>query len=368
MAARLSEMMITTFKTLDTEDDQNSVAPRFCSLVIPLVCSIMALDAARSFFPGKWVNIFCGENDQSTRGFWGSNKNSYKLQIAEAFDVFTSTSLKCEYRGDSGVPCVNRYASHQCHQNDKGEVIGPGYYDSQLLDELVIQWENSLYSRLNALDNEIDSQDTRQARRNATWRMHREAVEGLYSVVKTLENADLMMCSWCFCNDSSEFLACGHGICNACLAEIAIPSGMDQRLKVVESCSLHTPWRLFEPPLHFFQLPVQIGPRILSLDGDSGHEVIQTAILKDVENHFGRQIPIRHFFDLIGGSGTGGLLAIGIGQGNWGLGESATSLLNLQRDSYGRMPNDAIKKVFGGDFKSQRIIGSRVSTKRKGNI
>ncbi|KAM0370021.1 hypothetical protein ACHAPY_010700 [Fusarium culmorum] len=63
MAARLSEMMITTFKTLDTEADQNSIAPRFCSVVIPLVCSMMALDAARSSFLGKWVNIFCGETD-----------------------------------------------------------------------------------------------------------------------------------------------------------------------------------------------------------------------------------------------------------------------------------------------------------------
>ncbi|RKL16299.1 hypothetical protein BFJ70_g15151 [Fusarium oxysporum] len=363
MAARLSELMITTFKAFDTNGDRNSIVSGFCGVVAPLVCSIMALDAARSFesLPGRWVDIFCGETDQSTQSFWGSNKNSYKVQVVEAFDLFTSMSLKCEFQGTSGGQCVNKNATHQCHQNGQGVVIGHGSYESQLFDELMVQWDNSLHSGLQALDQEIDSQDTPQATRNATWRIHRLAVEGLYSAAKTLEISDLMVCSWCFCNDSSEVLACGHGICNACLTEIAIPaSEMDQRLKAVHSCALHNPSRLFEPPLQFLQLPAQIGRRILSLDGDGGHGVIQTSILKDIENQLGGEIPIRHFFDLIGGSGTGGLLAIGIGIGNWDVDKSATRLLNLQVKPFlERTPEDAIEEVFGQDVTRQRIIGSR---------
>ncbi|KAF5245991.1 hypothetical protein FANTH_7081 [Fusarium anthophilum] len=323
----------------------------------------MALDAARSFksLAGRWVDIFCGETDKTAQSCWGSNKNSYKVQVVQAFEIFTSMSLKCEYQGDHGERCVNKNATHQCHQDRHGDVIGYGSYESQIFDELMVQWDNRLHSGLEVLDQEIDIQDTPQAMRNTTWRIHKSAVEALYSAVETLEIPDLMVCSWCFCNDSSELLACGHGICDACLAEVAMPaSEMDRRLKAVNTCDLHNPSRLFEPPLQVFQLPVRIGRRILSLDGDSGHGVIQTNILKDIETQLGGEIPIQHFFDLIGGSGTGGLLAIGIGLGNWDVGQSATRLLDYQAKSHTQMTfTKAIKETFGEDVASQRIVGSR---------
>ncbi|KAF5573225.1 hypothetical protein FPANT_12525 [Fusarium pseudoanthophilum] len=369
MAARLSELMIATFRALETSGDRNSLVSRFCAVVTPLVSSVMALDAARSFesLPGRWVDIFCGETDETTQSSWGSNKNSYKVQVIEAFELFTSVTLECEFQDESGRQCVNKNATHQCHQNSQGVVIGKGPYESQLSDELMVQWENGLYSRLETLDQEIDSQDTPQAMRNTTWRIHSSAVEGLYSAVESLDIQDLMVCSWCFCNDSSELLACGHGICNACLAEIAVPdSEIDQRIKAVHSCGLHNPSRLFDPPFHFFQLPDQISRRILSLDGDGAHGVIQTSILKNIENRLGGEIPIRHFFDLIGGSGTGGLLAIGIGIGDWDVDKCVNRLPNLvqAKDCMGRKHEQAIGDAFGQDVASQRIIGSRASTER----
>ncbi|CVK96681.1 uncharacterized protein FMAN_11011 [Fusarium mangiferae] len=168
MAARLSELMIETFKALDTNGDRISIVSRFCGVVAPLVCSIMALDAARSFenLPGRWVDIFCGETDQTAQSSWGSNKNSYKVQVIEAFDLFTSMSLKREFQDTSGGQCVNKNATHQYHQNSQGRVIGHGSYESQLFDELMVQWDNSLHSRLEALNQENDSQDTPQLKRN----------------------------------------------------------------------------------------------------------------------------------------------------------------------------------------------------------
>ncbi|KAF5721573.1 hypothetical protein FGLOB1_224 [Fusarium globosum] len=309
MAARLSELMIETFRALDTNGDRSSIASRFCGVVAPLVCSVMALDAARSFenLPGRWIDIFCGENDQTAQSL--SNKKSYRLQVIVAFDLFTSLSLKCEFQDASGGQCVNKHATHRCHQNSQGRVIGHGSYESQLFDELVVQWDNSLHSRLEALDQENDSQDTPQSKRNATWRFHRSAVQSLHSAVGTLEVSDLM-------------------------------------------------------------LPTNIGRRILSLDGGGSHSAIQTSILKDIENRLGGEIPIRHFFDLIGGSGTGGLLALGIGIGNWDVDESATHLFNIRSKLYlYRGLEDAIKEAFGEDFARQRIIGSRgLHCKLKGSL
>lgn len=366
MAARFSALLVKTFKTLSAKVDRSCLVSKFCDLLVPLVCSSMALDATRVFnnLPGRSIDIFCGKSDHLADDVWKSNQNSYKSQIAEAFRQFISISLNCEFNGKSGERCVNKYETHHCHQDDEGTIIGGGSYESQVLDELMVQWENSFHSGLEELDKEEDliitgNQDIAQTKRNAIWATHMSAVESLYLELESLEIVDILACSWCFCNDSSEFLTCGHGICDACLAEVGKPAAeMDQRLKVVHSCSLHSPLRRFQPALQFFQLPSSIGRRILALNGDGAHGVTQTGVLSAIQRHLGDEIPIRHFFDLIGGSGTGGLLAIGLGIGGWDVHRSATSLREFEAEV--TRDTAAIESAFRERITGQLMIGSRV--------
>jgi hypothetical protein len=62
--------------------------------------------------------------------------------------------------------------------------------------------------------------------------------------------------------------------------------------------------------------------RILSLDGGGIRGVFPAALLARLEEHL--ELPIGHYFDLIAGTSTGGIIAIGLG-----LGLSAREILNL---------------------------------------
>ncbi|KAF2176910.1 FabD/lysophospholipase-like protein [Zopfia rhizophila CBS 207.26] len=176
-------------------------------------------------------------------------------------------------------------------------------------------------------------------------------------------------------------LPCKHGICNTCLVVIGERDpNVDSRLIVVPSCSLHHPPREFEPPLEFLKLPYHIGRRILSLDGGGVRGIVELSILTAIEKELGGDIPVRCFFDLIGGTSTGGLLAIGLGIGNWTLGESKDRLTDLMSRIFTsksewqpvqmwkeiwmggtyspRAFEEAVNAAFG-DLSKQRMIGSR---------
>src|SRR3984893_7186166 len=62
--------------------------------------------------------------------------------------------------------------------------------------------------------------------------------------------------------------------------------------------------------------------RILSLDGGGIRGVFPAALLARFEEHL--EHPIGRYFDLIAGTSTGGIIAIGLG-----LGQSAGDILNL---------------------------------------
>ena len=65
--------------------------------------------------------------------------------------------------------------------------------------------------------------------------------------------------------------------------------------------------------------PRLAAPRILALDGGGVRGVIELEILDAIEARLGSRIPIHRFFDLIGGTSTGGLLAIGMGVEDWSI-------------------------------------------------
>jgi hypothetical protein len=57
-------------------------------------------------------------------------------------------------------------------------------------------------------------------------------------------------------------------------------------------------------------LPIGANPRVLCLDGGGIRGIVQLEILRGIEHALGEHIPAQAFFDLIVGSGTGGLIAM----------------------------------------------------------
>ena len=65
-----------------------------------------------------------------------------------------------------------------------------------------------------------------------------------------------------------------------------------------------------KPEPRYTPLPVGANPRILCLDGGGIRGIVQLEILRGIEHALGDHIPAPAFFDLIVGSGTGGLIAM----------------------------------------------------------
>ena len=65
-----------------------------------------------------------------------------------------------------------------------------------------------------------------------------------------------------------------------------------------------------KPEPRFTPLPVGANPRILCLDGGGIRGIVQLEILRGIEHALGDHIPAPAFFDLIVGTGTGGLIAM----------------------------------------------------------
>jgi len=83
--------------------------------------------------------------------------------------------------------------------------------------------------------------------------------------------------------------------------------------------------------------------RILSIDGGGILGLLPTLILKEVEDRYLDGSPIGKYFDLITGTSTGGIIALGLGQGR-----SAESLSNLylERGEYIFPPGNSVTRFF----------------------
>ena len=126
--------------------------------------------------------------------------------------------------------------------------------------------------------------------------------------------------STCFCclRDLAEHpLPCGHILCSACIKHYGRQHAKVAELFTIDACPLHefdtkfpTPWEIqFKPP--------SAGVRILSLDGGGIRGIVILEVLRAIEIELGKKIPIQNFFDLIVGTSTGGLLALGLGIKDW---------------------------------------------------
>ncbi|KAE8444662.1 hypothetical protein EG329_014318 [Mollisiaceae sp. DMI_Dod_QoI] len=130
----------------------------------------------------------------------------------------------------------------------------------------------------------------------------------------------LATCYCCLMNVPEHPLPCGHVLCTPCI------KGYGKKLEHssvrVEACPLHPeeserygPWIIrFKPDF--------AGVRVLSLDGGGVRGIVELEVLRAIENALGGKIPVQRFFDLIVGTSTGGIVALGIGAKHWSVRES----------------------------------------------
>ncbi|OAL51396.1 FabD/lysophospholipase-like protein [Pyrenochaeta sp. DS3sAY3a] len=143
-------------------------------------------------------------------------------------------------------------------------------------------------------------------------------------------------CLCCLINTPQHLLPCGHSLCSSCVRSYGIAPAKSSGVSTVvslTSCPLHpsTSW----PDTHIVHFkPDHAGLRLLSLDGGGMRGIVELEVLGSIQNELGEDIPLQAFFDLIVGTSTGGIIALGFGVKRWTIRECSDRFVSLCNQAF----------------------------------
>ena len=220
----------------------------------------------------------------------------------------------CGYRfaGLENMHCVVRRSVHVEHCNRDG-VRRPGEFvdDMNPVRDSIME---SIWSKFADVFQTICGQDRSTLPSPKQTCRQREEVLGAFATQWRSIKSN-RTCFACLYQAPDHFLRCGHSLCPDCIVEFGMPSSRIESCWVVVRCPLcQLSWDYHQP---VFRLkPKCAGVRVLTLDGGGIRGIIELAILEQVTKKlkgvYGVDVPIRDLFDLIIGTSTGGIIALGL--------------------------------------------------------
>jgi hypothetical protein len=328
------ELLKATFDAARRQnpDSRESLVGMVAAAVAPIICSTVALDSRRRQFPGRLPNIFRRDVSEHLPGGQGVRNDSYEQAAQRALEEFVDSTIPCGHaidsmHGELERACVNSKRAHNPrgdkdvpHQDSNGEQFGYGPFDSHLEDRFRGLWAHILASELEDL-NDVGLPDLRDR--------HRQAIRNLHRQVPGTSLLRLPSCVWCMQNFPTERLPCDHWICPSCVVELGRKDDGDDRVFIVDLCDQHPDGMRLEPPFEFLNLPNTVGRRLLSLEEGGVRGIWQLKLLAELQDRMGEEIPIQDCFDLIGGTGSGGINALGLGVSGWHVSQAIEKFRNL---------------------------------------
>ncbi|KAF5629970.1 calcium-independent phospholipase a2 [Fusarium tjaetaba] len=85
---------------------------------------------------------------------------------------------------------------------------------------------------------------------------------------------------------------------------------------------------------HPDQFPEDAAPRVLSLDGGGVRGIVELCVLRRIEKHVGYGIAIHQLFDLVVGTSTGGIVALGVFHQRWSTDDAINRFRALARRAF----------------------------------
>ncbi|KAI5359445.1 putative Zinc finger, RING-type, patatin-like phospholipase domain-containing protein [Septoria linicola] len=265
-----------------------------------MLASCVLLDCAR-FRKGRVDELF----------------SNYEKFFDWAMGEYLEMHYPCSYISADGTrQCMLVKARHNVkgHQDEKG-IIATGDYQAAFDVEFLPRWKSQLRAAIGSIarDFQYELEQITQGdepsipEERIALDLHIEYVNQFFEAVGPASS--MVSHATCFCclMDVPEHpLPCGHVLCTACIKAY----GKSHKSAVqVTCCPLHRESTNWAKPANIRFKPVGAGVRILSLDGGGIRGVVQLEVLRAIEQALGGHLPVQSFFDLIIGTGTGGLIA-----------------------------------------------------------
>ncbi|UPX14192.1 uncharacterized protein EKO05_0004682 [Ascochyta rabiei] len=276
-----------------------------------------------SYMVASCIMLDCAR--QKTRGTARDIFPLYLAHLDAALENFCEGHWPCEYvQSTSGLRCINVKSGHgsKGHQTANGKIIAVGdYISTWSYETLHEEFISNSYYRLDEL---LELLKRRKTPGNDEMRVaadiHRDDVmTWFYRHVSTTGRLQgynsHSVCFCCLSEPPEHSLPCGHVLCTPCVKTYG---QQHSRTEVdIQKCPLDIqPARVYQPWRIYFK-PKSAGVRILTLDGGGIRGIVELEILRSIEEALGNGLRIQNFFDLVVGTSTGGLVALGLVSRNW---------------------------------------------------
>ncbi|TGJ70891.1 hypothetical protein EYR41_002905 [Orbilia oligospora] len=313
---------------------------RICSKKSDRTNISAVLEAATNFIASAIVKKAQQSKNKAVIELHIFHPNMKKL-CEEAIHEFFENYMPCNYvNQDLYWKCANTKNGHaKGHQSESGNFLANGEFEAaEVYNEvsLVTAIEASVHELIAKARYAADSSP--QKWYSFVSSNHEQCMEvlrnlGVYprrkdygklldqdrSIFLLFEGKSFInskFCVLCLFGKSTYRLPCQHMICSTCLRENSASNRIHEpdARAVLEKCGLcgdndaSNGW-----PFNIQLLPELTNPRVLALDGAGVRAITQLVLLEKIEKDIGLGLPIGRFFDLIVGSSTSSLIALGIG-------------------------------------------------------
>ncbi|KAK4169827.1 hypothetical protein QBC43DRAFT_225424 [Cladorrhinum sp. PSN259] len=307
------------------------------SLSRPIACCVM-LAAARDNRDGDYKILL---------------HRVFADSIKEAFEEFRDKWLRCAFQTPDGHVCRNAKNSHdKGHQAKSGKIFSKGLYRPPFephrfnfeiwmaeinthLDQLI----EDLKRRLSIYGADVPEKDlVSSLHRDESQRFYHNGILDSDFKLRLISH---VTCFVCMHNVPERVLRCGHALCKPCIQSFAVPtkgsmSGNGLKsMYMLKYCPLNPKSERWDTrPMRIRFKPEEAGVRVLCLDGGGIRGIVELAILQAIERELGNHVPVQDFFDLIVGTSTGGIIALGLGVKRWSVASCIKQFLHLSRQAF----------------------------------
>ncbi|KAM7215074.1 hypothetical protein V8F06_009528 [Rhypophila decipiens] len=338
-SGHMVNLMLSLYHDMPDERQPQNPDHLLKGLSRPIACCLM-LAAAREDMQGQYKTLL---------------EHVFSDPIKDAFWEFRKMWVRCGFQKD-GLACCNVQNSHdKGHQAQSGKILGKGPYMSASVEELSYkEWIMDISRHLDQLNSRanrngyITTDGGDMTERDSVSKLHREESRNFYRQFSSREFTPKLVsnatCFACIRNIPEHVLPCAHALCRSCVQSFGEQVGGSRLggsgIFELHRCPLlHPNNRSWEgQPVRIRFKPRDAGVRVLCLDGGGIRGIVELTILHAIEKELGGFMRVQDCFDLIVGTSSGGIIALGLGVKNWTVSDCITKFKQLSTKAFSQRP------------------------------